>query len=42
MSIEKDMKSINDSENRLKEISVTRELVDRNFMIILKNKDFMF
>ena len=31
---------LNDSENRLKEISVTRELVDRNFMIILKNKDF--
>ena len=27
------------SENRLKEASVTRELVDRNFMIILKNKD---
>ena len=31
---------LNDTENRLKEVSVTRELVDRNFMIILKHKDF--
>jgi GTPase SAR1 family protein len=31
---------LNDNENRLKEVSVTRELVDRNFMIILKNKNY--
>ena len=30
---------LTNSENRLKESTVTRELVDRNFMIILKNKD---
>lgn len=30
---------LNDAENRLKEVSVTRELVDRNFMIILKHKN---